>query len=979
MKKRLLLGLLAAFATVSSFAQAVNTKTGCFVITGENVCTNGTFADADFTGWTPVSAVAGTECSALFSYSADNQSISSISNLFSEGMYYKFSASSSEPYIVSFKIRQLSGAWPYSTNILYTTATDEGTGVVTNTYGCQGSNGAGKNYISLFGTNGGVTSGTDFINTGYAIQLTADWQTVNFATEADGISRDWYLYICDMATDVEIKDVEIYPAVEVADVRKAAEPLTFAKAILGAYNWASSDELDGLKENIEVVEGITSENGPSDLSDALEGLQDAVSDFLAANMDDYISTCTTGTKWQDVTTKGQKIKTIGDWTHFYIDDAGERNFNTDRMMHCNNNDQATRESMAYWLSIPDYGYGNALGKQGLIMTKDLKAGSYIFALKGNSHTNYQSNTPYAGANGYISNDGWRQAMMTISIENESGEIVGEATNAALPALWDDYEQVVVVVNIPADGKYNFVVNCSQPTDNEYYGTNRAFGGSYYLTDPLIYCKLEGYNAKQLAYIEAVRSQITAARTNYDTAIGYLENEDYLWGKNDLKACTDTMLVKIERYEAMSDADIIATYDEETYEAGATNENAQLEHEVYVEVARDLIAANRTFVSVNNTLTSLQTAIDNAKAVLNARVYDAAEGKEAFKAVIESAELLNAELKASDYSEENAQAIADKIAELTVAAEDFKASVPASAITTLADIDFATPAANNGDGTYTIAGATNSIVLPNFNTDEEDAAGTNSFFFQGFMSNGEKTLADMLRVGNGEGVVTIPENLQVTGTNILRLTFDYYFARLTKTNSSPGGTYSGFYLNDADNNKIAQLYYSPYWTAVESEENNTFGLNLSSTYLPSIGRSGQDNAAIAAESNVTHFEIIVDYGLNKMYCTTTTSTGVTQTSDMIPFDGTKMASFSVVSTHENTARRCWFDNLKIEQIAAGEVTTIKGDVNGDGQVGIGDIISVTNYMAGEFNGITLEQADVNGDGEVGIGDIISITNIMAGGE
>ena len=39
MKKRLLLGLLAAFATVSSFAQAVNTKTGCFVIAGENVCT----------------------------------------------------------------------------------------------------------------------------------------------------------------------------------------------------------------------------------------------------------------------------------------------------------------------------------------------------------------------------------------------------------------------------------------------------------------------------------------------------------------------------------------------------------------------------------------------------------------------------------------------------------------------------------------------------------------------------------------------------------------------------------------------------------------------------------------------------------------------------------------------------------------------------------------------------------------------------
>ena len=34
------------------------------------------------------------------------------------------------------------------------------------------------------------------------------------------------------------------------------------------------------------------------------------------------------------------------------------------------------------------------------------------------------------------------------------------------------------------------------------------------------------------------------------------------------------------------------------------------------------------------------------------------------------------------------------------------------------------------------------------------------------------------------------------------------------------------------------------------------------------------------------------------------------------------------------------------------------------------------MAGEPHAVTLEKADVNGDGEVGIGDIIFITNIMA---
>jgi arabinan endo-1,5-alpha-L-arabinosidase len=56
----------------------------------------------------------------------------------------------------------------------------------------------------------------------------------------------------------------------------------------------------------------------------------------------------------------------------------------------------------------------------------------------------------------------------------------------------------------------------------------------------------------------------------------------------------------------------------------------------------------------------------------------------------------------------------------------------------------------------------------------------------------------------------------------------------------------------------------------------------------------------------------------------------------------------------------------------------GDVNNDGEVGIGDIVAITNVMAGiETDTATISRADVNGDGEVGIGDIVAITNIMAG--
>ena len=66
------------------------------------------------------------------------------------------------------------------------------------------------------------------------------------------------------------------------------------------------------------------------------------------------------------------------------------------------------------------------------------------------------------------------------------------------------------------------------------------------------------------------------------------------------------------------------------------------------------------------------------------------------------------------------------------------------------------------------------------------------------------------------------------------------------------------------------------------------------------------------------------------------------------------------------------------IVAAPSEIVVGDVNADGEVGIGDIVAITNVMAGINTDAGIEdRADVNGDGEVGIGDIVSVTNIMAG--
>ena len=55
----------------------------------------------------------------------------------------------------------------------------------------------------------------------------------------------------------------------------------------------------------------------------------------------------------------------------------------------------------------------------------------------------------------------------------------------------------------------------------------------------------------------------------------------------------------------------------------------------------------------------------------------------------------------------------------------------------------------------------------------------------------------------------------------------------------------------------------------------------------------------------------------------------------------------------------------------------GDANKDGNVTIGDIVSVVNIIAGNTGNYNLKAADANKDGTISVGDIVSIVNIMAG--
>jgi hypothetical protein len=62
----------------------------------------------------------------------------------------------------------------------------------------------------------------------------------------------------------------------------------------------------------------------------------------------------------------------------------------------------------------------------------------------------------------------------------------------------------------------------------------------------------------------------------------------------------------------------------------------------------------------------------------------------------------------------------------------------------------------------------------------------------------------------------------------------------------------------------------------------------------------------------------------------------------------------------------------------KVGTIKGDVNGDGDVDIADAVCIVNYVVGKPNTTFIEAAaDANGDGDIDIADAVHIVNYVVG--
>ena len=895
MRKRLLLSLMAMGMAASGFAleqgEFVYTPQGRFQITGANVNANSAFTD--FTGWTLATAAEGKTLAEQFNingngYADGINSVASLDATVGEGMYYKFvPTSASDTYIVSYKMK---GAAATSIRI-------KTNALSTNLVRVKGNSGADFGADSL-----------DYVCFNTAEELTEEWQTFNYAIIGDGTTRTYYISFTGMDTSVEIADVQIAPAIQFADLRQRDAMLNKIKAYKNAYEWDPSLlEEYGVTETVESLEAIGDESSPAELDELLVTATEVLNEFLKTNMDDYLA----GNDDNYLKTwraKTQKAETYGVWS----------GAPTKRLFWENN---GTPFDLGHYQQSATWAGGSPTSPMGVWTQKEMTPGSYVFAI--NAGGAFRENLKQSWDNDDGLKPCYGVAYVVKIVDGAATDTLISQTQDVSNHFYIDDSQGVrqylgltpfsVTAKIAEAGIYEFGIKvyCKEAYQS------LARGSVAYVWDASIWGKNDNkYNQRQLGYEADVREQITTGRTQLTTAAENLAKADMLWGRDELRACVDTVETKIAAYELLSQDDIIATYEDYYVKSTSDAENGLMVYEVYQAAVRDIIAANKAFVSVNDTLNSIQLAIDAAEATKALRIYSAATGKDALTAAINSAKGVQADMKAAQYSLENAAAIRAANESLEAAVETFKATVPASAITSVVDIDFSNdPVLNEETQLYSISGAAGTMEFSRFTT-EADAGSQN--FQQGTWSNGELLYKNYIRVGNGTGTVVFdPTVAGDMGTNILKVNCDFFLQGLS-------GRYVGFYLNaptDSTDVTVASFYANYYDNKIDATStlpvalgSLQYGSGGSYANLPPEGAEGVTGNTLPKNS----FEVILDFGEGSIYCTTTSAKGVV-TTEKQAFNKTVPTKFVLQCNYNNNDRRIWFSNLKIQRIAAGETT------------------------------------------------------------
>ncbi len=928
MMKKLLMTVCAVLFASSTFALGVGDYAYNYLqrlkITGDNIVTNGNFANSR-DGWKDAE---GNEVSAEVWDMVEGAGPNG------ENVLQTVAATAGVALCNSWRLE--GGTYVVKYDIK---------GETTNAIRCSS---VGGNYGVFFVNDEGSLSvgdgATIVTKEGYGYK--DEWQTiVNYFTAEQG------QYLCmhfeQLTTGTMITNIEIYPAVEVYDIRVLERKLAYIDQLLASGAFTEDVYSEGGTSFIEMVEMFrewVNNNDPmlesvEEVAGMMAEYDATLEAFLDANSANLIKDEKRWSAYGDT----RKANDWGNWhgsggRWFHINNGGSS-------MITNNGDEIGHRLQG----------GNSPGAACMHYTiVPNRSGKILFSLDILGH--YMANTVSSWGN-YVAD--WNRDFKGVTFYGGPDTLW---TDAAVIEASQNTKIDCGVISRPYAQKFTVMIDAVE-------GQPLTFGISY-VPDPEMTAKygsnvnianpqirLMGVAQDEIDYENEI-GKIIVQQNALTDRFGYIEADlaktaadGYPWGH-----------VQLDSVAQVYRPDYEASFQVINAEGTVLNEDLIKDFLYQVKVGTG-VAYSDSLLKIVSALNSARSAYSNinklpavtypqkvadALAVYDDPMYGAGD-KATFMAVINATKAKLAEVMAAT-SDETREADEETLnAQLDILAEAIVAYKASANLVPIVDIDFANIAVANetGDPAYIITGAAGQMGFSSFELDNSVSGST--VFQQGFGAE----LMDVLRVGNGSGEVVIDEANLATENDIIRFEFDMFFGNLS-------GKSAGVDLVNAAGERVAGFFMNRYNGTVGYNDFNNAdnsGLDLL-PYVTGVGSSSAANAAICADNNRSSFSLIIDYKARTVQGIVVnpqkgTCTGsilplrtVTEGSEE-PFDN-NIVKFVVRSDYNNSDRRCWFDNLKVFKYAS--------QASGPIDEGVSTIVA-TSAKQGIFN---LQGVRMNGE-------------------
>ncbi len=904
MMKKLLSASLFAAVALSATAYEVGdfayTKTAKYKITGANLVVNGKFTEGTtgLDGWTAFDEV-NYPLATTFAVTeggpngSNYQIVQEAGTALEAGMYQVIDVATGGVYVVSLKVM---GAAAGFTDLDMTGGNTNYINAYYNTDGALATVGGDNNVNLYYGTNShvlgddGVTP-TNGICGGYAFSFTSEgFSEAVFAVEATADGKI-IIDLRGLAAGLSIADVCCHKAEEVYDNRIAENRIAYFQKYLEGEGMSERDYYDEFQEYVGEVEAALEANAtPEDMAVAMQNLESVWEEFAAENFENMMDIINGGAEagnnsanWMNWTGKWNNLSSgyngTAPWT-----------WSTDRW--CHKTAAADSPMGIQWMRTAG---ANSNWDNIATLTATLSAGTYYWGVTGQGGMMTLNRYRWARS--------WADECAETKLFFNGETITVDTLN---PARNQDY---VLEFVLTEDKEVTLGIICNNVST---LSENAGFDVQFY--SPVLYkLKVEGeLSEEQKAYLGFVQEQLDALAGRIEVATGYVSaaNDSLPWGKELLSEGITEAQARYDAWAALTQDQILEEWMDEELSLKDTimNNGVRFLNNNYI----------TPFLNMNAPFPNILASIDAAQNTLGMRIYSGSAKKADLESEISKSQAMYNEKLNVAFSSADSVALDNQKIALDAMVEVFKAAITAE---TIIDIDFGTQEApavfvENVDpeglvDTYwSVDGAKGTLTTTSVAT----AYGTTQFelgYGSANDADGVVVHTDslgMLRIGNGEAVINVA-GAPVKATDIVSITFDYYFGKLTTKDA-------GYKVLTAEGDTICGLFYCAYDNNVNATRGfDTFGVNGS--YIPAVGSSSASNAAIAAASNKTTFQIVLDYGLNAMYCVTTSTKG-TYTTPTVAFGGEAPAQVIFHSTYNNSDRRCWVDNVKVQNIAAGEV-------------------------------------------------------------